>query len=382
MQTKKGIKNYLQIKKKRGVCMLRIHSFLQDIYRYVRSLSKQAYRTCAVILSGTVIVSIIALSSLGFGGGGKNRAFAFHMQEMESSYEDETEEAEADTEAKIQSIASDNIYEIQAMNIPGEYETDTIISIKEKNQLVQVSAQHSANEPAGTEAADSSESLAGNNLPTGLSEGTAVLSGNPVETEVLSGASEKASEQADVTMDEDITVASEKKTEEVVSNSADDSKGKEAESKEYENIPGLAVPLQARHNDFSAQYTPTEEEYNLLLHIVAAEAGGCDIIGQILVANVVLNRVQNEKFPDDIVSVVFERNQFSPALYGTVYESHISDSVIEAVNRALDGEDYSGGAHFFSARAYLDADSMAWFDNNLKWLFEHDGHEFYTFFSK
>ncbi|NLZ81951.1 MAG: cell wall hydrolase [Clostridiales bacterium] len=122
-----------------------------------------------------------------------------------------------------------------------------------------------------------------------------------------------------------------------------------------------------------------EEEYDILLHIVAAEAGGCDIKGQILVANVIFNRMENEKFPNTIKEVVFQKNQFTPALNGTIWNAHISDLTKEAVDRALNGEDFSEGALFFSARSMVDPDDMTWFDRNLKWLFEHDGHEFFAF---
>lgn len=123
----------------------------------------------------------------------------------------------------------------------------------------------------------------------------------------------------------------------------------------------------------------TDEEYDILLHIVASEAGGCDIKGQILVVNVILNRVGNVKFPNSIKDVVFQKNQFTPALNGSIWKARVSELTKEAVDKALAGEDYSEGALFFSARSLVKPDDMTWFDRNLKWLFEHDGHEFFTF---
>lgn len=46
------------------------------------------------------------------------------------------------------------------------------------------------------------------------------------------------------------------------------------------------------------------KEYNVLLRIVEAEAGGEDITGKMLVANVIMNRVQNGRFPDTVTEVV------------------------------------------------------------------------------
>lgn len=124
------------------------------------------------------------------------------------------------------------------------------------------------------------------------------------------------------------------------------------------------------------------EDYDNLLRIVEAEAGGEDEKGKILVANVVMNRVEDEDFPDSITEVIFQRNngvtQFSPVANGRFWKVTVSDETIEAVNKALCGEDYSQGALYFAARKYADSDNMRWFDENLEFLFEHGGHEFFA----
>ena len=51
------------------------------------------------------------------------------------------------------------------------------------------------------------------------------------------------------------------------------------------------------------------EDYENLLRIVEAEAGGEDETGKLLVANVVLNRVESESFPDTITEVILQKNQ-------------------------------------------------------------------------
>lgn len=124
------------------------------------------------------------------------------------------------------------------------------------------------------------------------------------------------------------------------------------------------------------------EDYDNLLRIVEAEAGGEDEVGKILVANVVLNRVESEEFPDSITEVIFQKTngvtQFSPVADGRFLEVTVSEETITAVNKALSGEDYSGGALYFAARKYADSGNMRWFDENLTFLFEHGGHEFFT----
>lgn len=128
-------------------------------------------------------------------------------------------------------------------------------------------------------------------------------------------------------------------------------------------------------------YELDEKDYEILLRIVEAEAGGEDEDGRLLVANVVLNRVNNEKFPDTVSEVVFQRSngvtQFSPVASGRLWKVTISEETVAAVDRALNGEDISQGAMYFAARKYADSDKMRWFDEHLTFLFQHGGHEFF-----
>lgn len=124
------------------------------------------------------------------------------------------------------------------------------------------------------------------------------------------------------------------------------------------------------------------EDYEALLRIVQAEAGNEDTKGKILVANVVLNRVADARFPNTVYEVVFQRAggraQFSPVASGSYYKVVVSDDTRDAVDRALAGEDYSEGALFFAARRYAGSSQMRWFDECLTKLFSYGGHEFFT----
>lgn len=125
----------------------------------------------------------------------------------------------------------------------------------------------------------------------------------------------------------------------------------------------------------------TQSEYDNLLRIVEAEAGGEDLIGKMLVANVVLNRVEDEHFPNNINDVIFQSDngvtQFSPISDGRFYSVKISQETIEAVNQVLQGEDNSRGALYFAARKAANVEKMRWFDEELEWLFAYGGHEFF-----
>ena len=120
----------------------------------------------------------------------------------------------------------------------------------------------------------------------------------------------------------------------------------------------------------------SDEDYQILLRIVQAEAGICDAKGKILVADVVINRVLSKKFPDTVKSVVYQTSQFQPVSNGAINSVKVSAETIACVDRALEGEDYSGGALYFMNRCGSGRQA-SWFDSNLTFLFAHDGHEFF-----
>lgn len=126
------------------------------------------------------------------------------------------------------------------------------------------------------------------------------------------------------------------------------------------------------------RFAITEEDYDVLLKIVEAEAGTEDIEGKMLVANVIMNRLEVGFCGDTIVEVVFAEGQFAPVSNGRFFRMVPSKETIEAVERVLDGEDISKGALYFMQRNAASKKGIRWFDENLKFLFEHGCHEFYT----
>lgn len=131
----------------------------------------------------------------------------------------------------------------------------------------------------------------------------------------------------------------------------------------------------------NSRYHLDMSELEVLLKIVEAEAGCEDEDGKLLVANVILNRLNSDKFPDSVSEIVFQQEngitQFSPVSDGSYDRVQISEETVRAVGRALDGEDISEGALYFAARDYADSNRMRWFDEKLTLLFRHGGHEFF-----
>ncbi|MDO4268783.1 MAG: cell wall hydrolase [Eubacteriales bacterium] len=127
----------------------------------------------------------------------------------------------------------------------------------------------------------------------------------------------------------------------------------------------------------SAVVSYTDGDYQVLQRIVEAEAGICDMKGRILVANVIINRVKSREFPNNITDVVYQKSQFSPVYDGRLNTCRVTDKTVEAVNRALAGEDYSQGALYFMNRRRSRSSNVRWFDGKLTYLFQHDNHEFF-----
>lgn len=103
-----------------------------------------------------------------------------------------------------------------------------------------------------------------------------------------------------------------------------------------------------------------------------------------MVANVVLNRVASEQFPDSIIEVIKDNRinsegdhvwQFTPAGRPDFGQATPSERTIEAVAMALNGVDYSQGALWFNG---THLQTTSWAGLNRTHIFNHDGHSFYV----
>ncbi|WP_309229164.1 cell wall hydrolase [Cytobacillus firmus] len=77
-----------------------------------------------------------------------------------------------------------------------------------------------------------------------------------------------------------------------------------------------------------------EEEKKLLARLVQAEAKGEPFEGKVAVADVVLNRVEHEQFPDTVKDVIYQKNAFEPVQNGSINEQ-ASNEAVQAVETAL-----------------------------------------------
>ena len=330
------------------------NSFLQTVFQFVKSLfanvSKKMHRNAAVLTTGVAVVTVIAFTAGDFHGGGRNALVAFADTPGASS------PAEAELE-ETQAAAEPDMDELPV-------QTD-----------VQETAEH---ESETTEAENEDETIAdGETAPEEAKEAEDQETEEGTESSQESdGASKDEIKAAGLSGERKMTdgIRSAKGTR-APGDAGDQDGGDEAG--EASNGTGLEQ-VEDDGSEASVQVTAcSADDYEVLLRIVQAEAGGCDLKGRILVANVILNRVKSDEFPDTIRGVVYEKSQFSPVSNGSINTCKVSEKTVEAVDRALAGEDYSQGALYFMNRRASSGKNVRWFDSHLDYLFQHGNHEFF-----
>lgn len=91
----------------------------------------------------------------------------------------------------------------------------------------------------------------------------------------------------------------------------------------------------------------TEKDLTLLAKITMVEAGYESYEGQLGLANVILNRVKDSKFPDTIYDVIYSGKQFPPAHNGILDKTKPNASVLRAAKDALNGKNNVKDAIYF-----------------------------------
>ena len=94
----------------------------------------------------------------------------------------------------------------------------------------------------------------------------------------------------------------------------------------------------------------SEEEEALFAALIYCEAGGESYEAQLSVASVVVNRINSDRFPDNLVDVIYQKGQFSPAASGrlalVLEQDRATESCRQAAKEALAGN-ISGDWLFF-----------------------------------
>ena len=105
-------------------------------------------------------------------------------------------------------------------------------------------------------------------------------------------------------------------------------------------VPPTVLPPSAQEPSRYASIDLSDEDVEILARLVWLEARGEPFEGQVAVAEVVFNRILSDRFPgqDDVNTVVFEKNQFTPAPYIWNESTTPGEAQYEAVRAAYAAE--------------------------------------------
>ena len=81
--------------------------------------------------------------------------------------------------------------------------------------------------------------------------------------------------------------------------------------------------------------TMSDEDIELLALITMAEAEGESELGQRLVIDTVLNRMDSDHFPDTVSEVIYQHNQFSSIDNGRVDRCYVKEEICDLVREEL-----------------------------------------------
>jgi len=110
-----------------------------------------------------------------------------------------------------------------------------------------------------------------------------------------------------------------------------------------------------------------------LSRVIFAESGNQSMKGKMAVGNVVLNRVNSPLFPNNIMEVLAQRNQFSTWRGGSLANRTPSESCVIAAKMVMDGavvEETRGALYF-------DSLTRSWASRHKTYVATLGGHKFY-----
>lgn len=225
---------------------------------------------------------------------------------------------------------------------------ETLSGIARKNQttIAQIISMNAIREP--------DKIKEGQRLWVHASEDTSLLHLNPVVTALAEVApSKEASSKKgddDLAKTVEIFVSNEKESIAVVGDIP-----KDIPKEGIKDVPNVAVgnDLQSVQRTVENSTTPsrgevkfTKEDVELLARVIYAEARGEDFEGQIAVGAVVLNRLEDSRFPKTIEAVIYQQGAFTAVLDKQIHLTP-DEVAYRAAEAALEGKDPTGGAIYY-----------------------------------
>ena len=123
-----------------------------------------------------------------------------------------------------------------------------------------------------------------------------------------------------------------------------------AEAREIKEVHFLNIPEETEEEVVIEEPTVIYDSIDMLARCVEAEAGNQGLLGKRLVVDVILNRVDSERFPNDIASVISQKGQFAVypnAMNRVTVSQETLDAIVLELERRTDDR-----ILFFTARHY------------------------------
>ncbi len=110
------------------------------------------------------------------------------------------------------------------------------------------------------------------------------------------------------------------------------------------------APTAAQHNAAQPQPTPARSlspaDLQLLARVIYAESRGEPFEGQVAVGAVLLNRLNDSRFPRTLTQIIFKQGEFCTVRDGQIWNTP-NPEAIKAAKLAVAGWDPTGGAVYF-----------------------------------
>lgn len=129
-------------------------------------------------------------------------------------------------------------------------------------------------------------------------------------------------------------------------------KSKDAKIKKLQEAVDNTAKSVSRGNitrSLNTKYNFSKYEMDLFYRVVYAESGNESYEGQLAVANVILNRIKDKRYPDTLKGVVYQKYQFESVSSNMLYDRTPSESVKKAVQDAINGKNNIGDCISFWA---------------------------------
>lgn len=114
------------------------------------------------------------------------------------------------------------------------------------------------------------------------------------------------------------------------------------------------------------------ESVDLIARVIYNEARWEPFVGKTALANLIMNRVNDKHFPDNVHDVLYAKGQFTVVKRSSFWKLTPDDSCYMAAKLAMDGAEVVPGAMYYCTKGLV-----SWISKNCPLLYTINNHDFY-----